>query len=593
MLTNFIQAGSYARVYGASVSSEESSKLAVKCVSKSGDCLLILCASYVISLKHFNITGLAIHELQNQYTEIKFLSRVSADESSFPNIVNLIATHETQDHIFLVMEKFDTDLLDAINSRIVCANGSFYDWDDMSEMKFTVKQVISQILDAVEACHKHGIYHQDIKPENILLKFGKNSDVTAYLSDFGLATEIPFPSTFGAGSVSYTSPESLRGLDDESEVQSGYSSELQDLWGISVVIFMLVTGFTPWYSARMSDSSYAEFQSWIQARQAARKKFGQVRTFPRSNLAIVHGLSSQMEDVFEKLFDADVKNREKISISDIRDWIENVDEFVDSSKFFGRTGVDLGSSILTEASEACVPVEQPVRSVARVKSWCSDFSEMDFSSVPVFDFDEPSLSVTRGVASPIPAQRSVGSFSSKLTALLISDHSAAPFSRVPNPPISSKKEEPHEQNPFISNTLHSEQNSGESMGCSVGAPKRKTRHDVSPQGSPHKHVSSNCGSGTAKHNVTDYKIVNTPAAPTTTPSPWKSRRVEMLKQQMQQQQQPREQIWQRGSGGRVFHKILSPLAAETKSLWKNNFLKEDDRIWRKPVHKTGFDAKKV
>lgn len=66
-----------------------------------------------------------------------------------------------------------------------------------------VKQVFVQLIDAVETCHKHGIYHRDIKPENVMC----NEDGTrVQLGDFGLSTDSRWSRNFGAGTSGYMSP---------------------------------------------------------------------------------------------------------------------------------------------------------------------------------------------------------------------------------------------------------------------------------------------------------------------------------------------------------------------------------------------------
>jgi serine/threonine protein kinase len=51
--------------------------------------------------------------------------------------------------------------------------------------KFDIRSVFCNILDAVKACHKIGIFHLDLKPENIILK----EDGSIVLVDFGLAQQ--------------------------------------------------------------------------------------------------------------------------------------------------------------------------------------------------------------------------------------------------------------------------------------------------------------------------------------------------------------------------------------------------------------------
>ncbi|KAJ3083115.1 hypothetical protein HDU99_000583, partial [Rhizoclosmatium hyalinum] len=371
VLSRFIQSGSYAHVFEAQpypvVVDHDSPAFAVKCVEKK---------------------GLTPSELRQQRIEVDILSKLSKIPSS-SSIIRVYSVAETDSHIFLVMDKFDKDLLDVINAGVVCAAGPFYDMDDALDMSDTVKLVFNQILDAVESCHENGIFHQDIKPENILIRNADSdsiSPIVACLSDFGLATKNSMPSTFGAGSVSYTSPESLAGLDSNSR-QQFYSAQSQDMWGLSVVLFMMITGHTPWYSATPEDAKFTEYQNWVKERKQHRIN-GSMSMCPPSNLRKQFGFTAEVDDMFERLFDGANVGR-RLRLHELRDWVDSFDVFLDADRLFRTSSNGFGASSThvprsDSANESVVPDNTPWPKVqdlfAVPRSWSSDISEMDYTA---------------------------------------------------------------------------------------------------------------------------------------------------------------------------------------------------------------------
>lgn len=52
-----------------------------------------------------------------------------------------------------------------------------------------MRRIIYQLLKAVDVCHRNGIVHRDVKPENLLV----NVDKSLKLCDFGFARPLPEP----------------------------------------------------------------------------------------------------------------------------------------------------------------------------------------------------------------------------------------------------------------------------------------------------------------------------------------------------------------------------------------------------------------
>lgn len=108
-------------------------------------------------------------------------------------------------------------------------------FDDVGEAVILIRQ----LLDALEAVHRHGIVHRDLKPSNVLLDAGGR----AVLTDFGLARpeqESQGLTSDGAivGTPAYMAPEQAAG-------QPERIGPWTDLYSIGIVFFEMLTGRLP------------------------------------------------------------------------------------------------------------------------------------------------------------------------------------------------------------------------------------------------------------------------------------------------------------------------------------------------------------
>ncbi|KAI9343608.1 kinase-like domain-containing protein, partial [Obelidium mucronatum] len=116
-----------------------------------------------------------------------------------------------------------------------------------------IKDLFTQISNAVYFCHQNGVYHRDLKPENILID---TSNLSIRLADFGLATDQEWSDNMGCGSVRYMSPECLGipidtiSMNPPANIRPGYSPLKNDVWSLGVILINLVFSRNPWHSVK-------------------------------------------------------------------------------------------------------------------------------------------------------------------------------------------------------------------------------------------------------------------------------------------------------------------------------------------------------
>lgn len=135
-----------------------------------------------------------------------------------------------------------------------------------------------QIITALAYCHSFNIYHRDLKPENILLDENKNIK----LADFGMAALQPTGTMLktACGSPHYAAPELIRGIE--------YTGEKTDIWSCGIILFVLLTGFTPFESRDLNRL---------------------LKKIIDGNYAIPSKVSAEAQDLIVKMLQPDPKNR--------------------------------------------------------------------------------------------------------------------------------------------------------------------------------------------------------------------------------------------------------------------------------------------
>ncbi|MDP1648985.1 MAG: serine/threonine-protein kinase [Rubrivivax sp.] len=147
----------------------------------------------------------------------------AAGRLSHPGIVAVYDYGEDGDVAYIAMEFVEGNSL----AHYLANKVRFSDTD--------IASVVSQLLEALEHAHSHGVWHRDIKPANIIMTRSGRIKV----ADFGIARiESAGLTMVGSmiGTPSYMAPEQFLGLDIDRRV---------DIYGAGVLLYQLLVGRAP------------------------------------------------------------------------------------------------------------------------------------------------------------------------------------------------------------------------------------------------------------------------------------------------------------------------------------------------------------
>ncbi|KAK8477043.1 hypothetical protein V6N13_078920 [Hibiscus sabdariffa] len=143
-----------------------------------------------------------------------------------PNVVRLHEVLASKTKIYMVLEyATGGELFDKIASegKLKEAEG---------------RKFFQQLIDGVSYCHDKGVFHRDLKLENVLIDANGNIKI----SDFGLSALPRHLREDGllhttCGSPNYVAPEIL--------ANRGYNGAASDIWSCGVILYVILTGYLP------------------------------------------------------------------------------------------------------------------------------------------------------------------------------------------------------------------------------------------------------------------------------------------------------------------------------------------------------------
>jgi serine/threonine protein kinase len=182
-------------------------------------------------------------------------------------VISVLDVQADESRCYIVMEKCEGDLLQAIS------RSAWRRFSEASASNFILQVLAGTLQDillpaksysvrctratGLTSCHSRGIFHGDVKPENILLTNTGQVKLCDFLLGDGSSSDLI--SGRMLGSTVYVAPEVYEHARGRSQARPLFDLAAADVWSLGVTLFAIVAGYIPWHKPDESDADFTRF----------------------------------------------------------------------------------------------------------------------------------------------------------------------------------------------------------------------------------------------------------------------------------------------------------------------------------------------